>query len=65
MINKNAQKLSNITEEDYRKWCKDNNKYFSKPETKKEFFLKIQTGKIVRDKDGNIVNKSRRTNDGN
>lgn len=65
MINKNALKLSNITEEEYKKWCKDNNKYFSKPATKKEFFLKIQSGKIVRDKDGKIINKPRRQNDGN
>ena len=37
-----------ITEEDYRKWCNKNNKPYYKPQIKKEFFTKIQEGKLVK-----------------
>lgn len=37
-----------ITEEDYRTWCNENDKPYYKHKIKKEFFTKIQEGKIVK-----------------
>ena len=37
-----------VTEKDFLKWCKKNNKPSYKTEVKKEFFTKIQEGKLIK-----------------
>lgn len=37
-----------VSERDFLKWCKKNNKPSYKPEIKKEFFTKIQEGKLIK-----------------
>lgn len=49
--------LAGVTEEQYRDWCKDNKKASYKKEVKREFFAKIQNGKIVKDSSGKLVKK--------
>lgn len=50
-------KLARVTFEEYKQWCKDNKKSFSKSEVKKEFFDKITNGKLVRDESGKIIKR--------
>ena len=56
-MNKKALDLAGVTEMEYYKWCRENHKTPYKTETKREFFSKIQQGKLVRNENGNIVKK--------
>ncbi len=50
--------LIGVSDSDYRKWCKENNKPIHKKETKEEFFAKILNGKIAKSKrTGELVKK--------
>lgn len=51
-MNKQISKLLNVTEEDYVKWCRLNKRPVYKKESKKEFLKKVQSGKLIRDKEG-------------
>lgn len=57
MINKQAFKLSGVTEEEYLQWCKDNGKCFSKVETRREFFQRIQANKLIKNEDNKVVGR--------
>lgn len=59
-MNKQLFQEVGITEADYKKWCKDNKKPSYKSETKEEFFARIQDGRLVKDKSGNLIRKNRR-----
>lgn len=56
-MNQTALKLAGVTETEYKKWCKDNKKAPYKAATKAEFFARIQDGRLVKDKNGNIAKK--------
>ena len=55
MINEKVKKLLNITDEDFEKWCKENNKRPTYKSSKAEFFKRIQKDMLVRDENKNIV----------
>ena len=59
MINQRALEMSNVTEQDYINWCKENKKCKSKTASKKEFFQRIQNGKLGKSKDGKVVKKNK------
>lgn len=56
-MNKNAFDLAGVDEMEYYKWCRENKKPAYKTETKREFFGKIQEGKLVRNQNGVIIKK--------
>lgn len=41
--------ITGVTKDEYLDWCKQNDKPSYKQETKKEFFYKIRTMRLVRD----------------
>lgn len=51
--------LAGVTIEDYLKWCKTNKKASYKKESKAEFFEKIQSKKLIKDDNGNLVKKEK------
>ena len=57
-MNKQILDILGITEDDYLNWCKMNNNPSYKSEVRTEFFAKIQDGKLVKDKDGNLIKKN-------
>ena len=59
-MNKQVFKQVGVTEQDYLKWCEDNNKAHYKKETKTEFFARIQDGRLVKDSTGKLIRKNRR-----
>ena len=57
-ITKKIFKVTGITEDDYREWCKTYKKSIHKPENRTEFFQKVLDGRIIRDTTtGKLVNK--------
>ena len=56
-MNKQIFEQVGVTEEDFKLWCKENNKPTYKPEIKQEFFDKIQNGLLVKDSTGKIIKK--------
>ena len=58
-INKQSFKLAGVTEQEFKNWCKENKLQAYKPESKKLFFARIQSGQLVRD---SVTNKLVRTN---
>lgn len=56
-MNEKAFSLAGVTQDDYKKWCKENHKASYKPETKREFFAKIQSGRLAKDSSGRLVRK--------
>lgn len=56
-INRYAFELSGVTEQEYRAWCKDNNLAAYKTSTKREFFKRIQDGRLRRNALGQIERK--------
>lgn len=56
-MNQKALELANVDEGEFRKWCRENGKAYYKPETKKEFFARIQDGRLVRNEEGKLVKK--------
>lgn len=60
-MNKQILSQVGVTETDYRKWCKENNKIAYKSETKAEFFQRIQEGRLVKDNaTGKLITKYRK-----
>lgn len=60
-MNKQLTKMTGITEEDYRNWCKENDRPSYKAETKQEFFEMIQNGQLVKDSStGQLIKKRKR-----
>ena len=60
-MNHQIFKLLNITEEEYKDWCKSNNLPSYKIATHQLFFEKIQSGLIVKDiKTGKLIEKRRK-----
>ena len=57
-MNKQIENIAGITYEEYKKYCKENNKHFSKTSTKKEFFKELIEGKIYRNNEGKITRKN-------
>lgn len=60
-MNKKALMIAGVTENDFKKWCKDNNKASYKTEVKVDFFARIQDGRLVKDANGNLVKKKKRS----
>lgn len=60
-MNKKAFQIANVTEADYRNWCKDNKKVINAAESRREFFARIQDGRLVKDLNGKIIKKRRKT----
>ena len=60
-MNKQIRRFVDVTEADYKDWCKENKKPAYKPETKAEFFARIQDGRLVKDANGKLVKKYRRS----
>lgn len=58
-MSNNAFVITGVTKEEYIKWCKENKKPSYKTETKKEFFSKIQQGKLIKDSKGNLIKKEK------
>ena len=59
-LNKNAFKISGVTQAEYFRWCKENKKPAYLTSTKTEFFRKIQEGKLVRDSEGKLIKKRKK-----
>lgn len=59
-MNKQIFKAVGVTESDYKAWCKENKKVAYKAETKKEFFSRIQEGRLVKDSKGHLIKKYKR-----
>ena len=58
VMNKQIESVVNVTYEDYRQWCKENNKSWYMPKVRADFFAKIQDGRLVKDATtGKIVKK--------
>ena len=61
-INKQALRLSGVTEADYKQWCIDNHKPAYLSSTKKDFFDRIKDGRLVKDANtGKLIKKYRRS----
>lgn len=56
-INKSAFAISGVTEADYLKWCREVHKPAYLKSSKKEFFKRIQDGRLAKDQDGNLIKK--------
>ena len=59
-FNKQALAVANVTESDYKNWCKENKKAAYKQSSKEEFFARIQDGRLVKDTHGKLVKKYRK-----
>lgn len=59
-MNKQILSLVGVSEEEYIDWCKETGRRHSLLKTKREFFERIREGKLVRDKDGKLINKDKR-----
>lgn len=59
-MNRQLNRYVGVTETDYKNWCKENGKPSYKPETKADFFARIQDGRLVKDANGKLVKKYRR-----
>ena len=60
-MNKKGLDVANVSEKDFISWCKENHKAPSKASTKKEFFDKIISGKLVKDSTGKLVKSRKRS----
>lgn len=58
-MNKEAFKLAGVTEDDFRRWCKENKKPMYLQSSKTEFFARIQDGRLAKDNQGKFVKKHR------
>lgn len=56
-LNADGLKISGVKESDYFAWCRSTGKPAYKLETKREFYWRIQTGRLVKDRDGHLVKK--------
>ena len=60
-MNKNALKVAGVTESDFRKWCKENNKSSYKTSVKADFLARILDGRLVKDSSGKLIRKYKRS----
>ena len=60
-MSKQIRRWVGVTEAEYKAWCKENKKPSYKPETKADFFARIQDGRLVRDANGKLIKKYRRS----
>ena len=60
-LNQQAFNLAGVTEEDYKKWCKENKKAAYLKSSKAEFFARIHDGRLVKDSSGNLIKKRRKS----
>lgn len=58
-MNKQIYKIMGVTEADYKAWCKDTNRQAYKPENRREFFARLNDGRLVKDEHGKLVKKYR------
>lgn len=56
-MNKQCLKVADVTESDYRRWCRDYHKSKSYAATKQEFFKLILEGRLIRDDNGKFIYK--------
>ena len=56
-MNKHIYELTGVTDDEIREYCKTHKYKYNKISVKKDFFKKIQDGKIVRDKNGKLIDK--------
>jgi hypothetical protein len=56
-INTQAFALRNVTVKQYLEWCELKKKPAYLASTKKEFFERIDSGKIVKDENGHLIEK--------
>lgn len=54
-ISKRALDAINCNEKDYIRWCNENKKSKSNIKSMKEFCYKIETNKLIRNNDGNLI----------
>lgn len=60
-MNKQIYSVVGVTENDYKAWCKENNRQAYKAENKRDFFARLADGRLVRDpKTHKLVRKNRR-----
>lgn len=59
-LNKQAFIAAGVTIDEYKKWCKDNNKQAYLQSSKEDFFARILDGRLQRDEHGKLVKKYRR-----
>lgn len=60
-MNKQIKTLTGVTEEDFIKWCKENNKPVHSTYTRQYFFERIVDGRLVKDsRTGKIVRRKRK-----
>lgn len=60
MMNKQLFEAAGVTEEQYRNWCKETDRPIHSNDSKREFFARIQDGRLVLDKSGHLVKKYKR-----
>lgn len=58
--NEEALKYYNVTLDDYFKWCDDTHRAPYRYDTKKEFFLRLRDGRLVKSKSLNILKRKHR-----
>ena len=58
-INKQAFEFRGVTVQDYLDWCEKHHKPAYKPETKADFFARLDAGKLVK-QDGKLLVKKPR-----
>ena len=62
-INKQLMTMYKISEYDYKEWCKENKKPVYKESTKREFFARLEDGRIQRDSLTGKLIKKRKNSD--
>lgn len=61
-INKQCFEIAGVTEKDYLNWCRENKKSAYKASSKREFFERIQDGRLVKDSmTGQLVKKRKKS----
>lgn len=61
-LNKQAFILAGVTENEYKRWCKENKKPAYKQSSKEEFFARIRDGRLVRDvRTNKLIKKYRKS----
>lgn len=62
-MNKQLEKITGVTDDDYKQWCLDNHKPSYLNKTKRDFYGRILDGRLVKDAAGKKLlrkNKNRK-----
>lgn len=59
-MNRQCFEITGVTEKDYLDWCKEKKKSPYRTSSKREFFARINDGRLVKDKDGKLIRKYKR-----